>query len=206
LRESSGSISKENDSVEKHKTKSKSLLIVVIGLWVGIFLGVAVIVGLVLSGKISLGGSNEPEYAPLAKLENGSLANDFELENLDGGKTRLSDLRGRVVVVNFWATWCIPCIEEMPMFESYSGRYPQFTLLGIDEQESKEKVNEHIEKMGITYPILLDYNAKVNDSYKVFILPTTFFIDEQGMIRFRHYGIMSQDQFTYYLRTLGVIE
>jgi cytochrome c biogenesis protein CcmG/thiol:disulfide interchange protein DsbE len=206
LRESSGSISKENDSVEKHKTKSKSLLIIVIGLWVGIFLGVAVIVGLVLSGKISLGDSNEPEYAPLAKLENGSLANDFELENLDGGKTRLSDLRGRVVVVNFWATWCIPCIEEMPMFESYSGRYPQFTLLGIDEQESKEKVNEHIEKMGITYPILLDYNAKVNDSYKVFILPTTFFIDEQGMIRFRHYGIMSQDQFTYYLRTLGVIE
>jgi len=191
---------------EKQKSKQKSLLIVVAGLWIGILLGVAVIVGLALTGKISLGGSAEQEFAPLAKLENGSLANDFELERLDGGNLRLSDLRGQVVMVNFWATWCVPCIEEMPMFESYSERYPQFTLLGIAQQESAEQVTPYVERMGITYPVLLDLNAKVTESYKVFMLPTTIFIDGEGMIRYRHYGMMSQDQLLHYLRTLGAIE
>jgi thiol-disulfide isomerase/thioredoxin len=187
-------------------SKSRNLIIIVAGLWIGIFLGVGVIVALVLTGTISLGGSNEIDYAPIAKLESGSLANDFELENLDGGKTRLSDLRGKVVVANFWATWCIPCLEEMPMFQSYSEEYPNIAMLGIDEEEGMDKVSSLISRMGITYPILLDLNAKVGQSYKVYMLPTTIFIDEEGMIRFRHYGTMSQDQFAYYLRTLGAIE
>ncbi len=191
---------------DKKNSKQKNLLIVVAGLWIGILLGVVVIVGLVLTGKISLDGSAEQEYAPLAKLESGSLANDFELETLDGGHLRLSDLRGQVVVVNFWATWCVPCVEEMPMFQSYSERYPQFTLLGIAQQESAEKVTPYVERMGITYPVLLDLNAKVTESYKVFMLPTTIFVDPEGVIRYRHYGIMSQDQFTHYLSTLGAIE
>jgi thiol-disulfide isomerase/thioredoxin len=191
---------------ENKKSGSKNLLIVVIGLWIGIFIGVAVIVVLVINGTISLGGSAEAEYAPLAKLEDGSLANDFELLNLQGGNLRLSDLRGKVVVINFWATWCIPCLEEMPMFVSYSEQYPNFVMLGIDQAEVKDKVTPFVERMGISYPILLDLNAKVSEQYKVILLPTTFFIDEEGMIRFRHYGIMSPDQFTYYLQTLGVIE
>lgn len=186
--------------------KSKNLVIAVVGLWIGIFLGVIILVALVLTGTISLGGSSGPEYAPLAKLENGSLANDFELENLEGEWVRLSDLRGKVVVINFWATWCVPCVEEMPMFEAYSGQYTSFVMIGIDQEEGGDKVRPFIANMGITYPILLDQNAKVSQAYKVFMLPTTFFIDEEGMIRFRHYGIMSQDQFTYYLRTLGAIE
>lgn len=191
---------------DKKSAKPKNLLIVVVGLWIGIFLGVGAVVVLVLTGRISLGGSTAPEYAPLAKLEDGSLANDFELQNLEDGTTRLSDLRGKVVVVNFWATWCIPCIEEMPMFQSYSDQYPQFVMVGIDQEEGLEQVSGFISKMGITYPILLDSNSKVSESYRVLILPTTFFIDEEGMIRFRHFGIMSQDQFVYYLNTLGVIE
>ncbi len=142
----------------------------------------------------------------LPGLEEGSLANDFELESLDGENVRLSDLRGKVVVVNFWATWCIPCLEEMPMFQAYSEEYPQFAMLGIDQAESKSKAEPLISKMGITYPILFDTNAKVSDSFKVFMLPTTLFIDPEGMIRFRHYGVMSQDQFIYYLRTLGAVE
>jgi len=191
---------------DKKKSNQKSLLIVIIGLWIGILLGVVVIVGLVLTGKINLGGSTEQEFAPLAKLEDGSLANDFELDRLDGRRLRLSDLRGQVVVVNFWATWCVPCIEEMPMFQSYSERYPQFTLLGIAQQESAEQVTPYVERMGISYPVLLDLNAKVTESYKVFMLPTTIFVDQEGMIRYRHYGIMSQDQLMHYLRTLGAIE
>ena len=145
------------------KSKQKKLLIAVIGLWIGIFAIVAVIVGLVLTGTISLEGSDQSAYAPLARFEEGSLANDFELKNLKGENVRLSDLRGKVVVVNFWATWCIPCLEEMPMFQAYSEEYPQFVMLGIDQAESKSKAEPLISKMGITYPILLDTNAKVSD-------------------------------------------
>ncbi len=188
------------------KSKSKNLLIVVIGLWIGIFLGVAVIVVLVINGSISLGGNSDQQLPALAKMEDGSPANDFELENLEGGKTRLSDLRGKVVVANYWATWCGPCVDEMPMFETYAGQYPNFVMLGIDEEESMDEVKSFLSEMDITYPILLDKNAKVAEAYKVFMLPSTFFIDEEGIIRYRHYGVMSQEQFTYYLESLGVLE
>lgn len=192
--------------IAKNKNTSKNLLKVVIGLWVAIFIGVAVLVGLVLTGTISLGATAEQDYAPLAKLESGSLANDFQLAALDTETVRLSDLRGKVVVINFWATWCIPCIQEMPMFEAYSNQYPQIVVLGIDQAESRDQVAPFIARMGITYPTLLDINAKVSELYNVFMLPSTFFVDQDGMIRFRHYGIMSQDQFLYYLKTLGAIE
>lgn len=190
---------------EKKKNSSK-LIKIVVGLWVGIFLGAAVLIGLVLTGKISLGVSNVPEFPPLAKIESGSVANDFQLSDLEGNQVQLSEFRGKTVVVNFWATWCIPCIEEMPMFEAYSSQYPDIVFLSIDEEESREQVAPFIERMGLNYPILLDLNAKVAEHYKVSMLPSTFFIDPEGMIRFRHYGIMAQDQLVYYLQTLGAIE
>lgn len=191
---------------DNRKTKSKNLLIVVVSMWLIIFIALGVGVYLVLSGKINLGGDGDFQAAPLAKLENGSLANDFELQDVSGSSIRLSDLRGRVVVINYWATWCVPCVHEMPMFDSYASQYPQFIMLGIDEEESPEKVGPFVEKMGMGYTILLDINGKVAHNYKISMLPTTFFIDEDGMIRFRHIGSMSQEQLAYYLRTLGVIE
>ena len=191
--------------LEKKKT-TKKLLIAVLGLWFAILFGAIIIVVLVLNGYISLGAPELPGAPPLAKLENGSLANDFALENLNAEQVRLSDLRGKVVVVNFWATWCIPCVEEMPSFQEFQNQYPDFVMLGIDQEEGLEQVRAFLEGKGIDYQILLDYNAKVAGSYKVFMLPTTIFIDQEGMIRFRHYGIMTPDQMAYYLRTLGVIQ
>jgi cytochrome c biogenesis protein CcmG/thiol:disulfide interchange protein DsbE len=188
------------------KKPTKKLLIIVLGLWLAIFLGATIIVVLVLNGFISLGAPDLPGAPALAKLENGSLANDFALENLKGEQVRLSDLRGKVVVVDFWATWCVPCVEEMPSFQEFQDQYPDFVMLGIDQNEGADLVRTFLEGKGINYPILLDTNAKVAGSYKVFMLPTTFFIDQEGMIRFRHYGIMTPDQMAYYLRILGVIQ
>jgi cytochrome c biogenesis protein CcmG/thiol:disulfide interchange protein DsbE len=188
------------------KKPNKKLIIAVLGLWFAIFAGAVIIVVLVLNGVISLGAPELPGAPALAKLEDGSLANDFSLENLKGEQVRLSDLRGKVVVVDFWATWCIPCVEEMPYFQQYQKQYPDFVMLGIDQEESISQVSSFLEGKGIDYQILMDYNAKVAGSYKVFMLPTTFFIDKDGMIRFRHYGIMTPDQLGYYLRTLGVIQ
>jgi thiol-disulfide isomerase/thioredoxin len=190
---------------EKNKP-TKKLLTIVLGLWLAILFGAVLIVVLVLNGSISLGAPDLPGAPPLAKLENGSLANDFALENLNAEEVRLSDLRGKVVVVNFWATWCIPCVEEMPSFQVFQDQYPEFVMIGIDEKEGIDLVRDFLEGRGIEYPILMDYNARVAGSYKVFMLPTTFFIDQEGMIRFRHYGTMTPDQMAYYLRTLGVIE
>jgi peroxiredoxin len=188
------------------KKPTKKLLIAVLGLWLAIFLGAVIIVVLVLNGYISLGAPELPGAPVLAKLENGSLANDFALENLKGEQVRLSDLRGKVVVVDFWATWCVPCVEEMPSFQQFQKQYPDFVMLGIDQEESVDQVSSFLNDKGIDYQILMDYNAKVAGSYKVFMLPTTFFIDKDGMIRFRHYGIMTPDQLGYYLHTLGVIQ
>jgi peroxiredoxin len=190
----------------KTKSKSRKLLVVIIGMWLGIFLGVGVIVALVFSGVISLDTAGEVESPVLAKLENDTLATDFDLENIQGEQVRLSDLRGKVVVVNYWATWCGPCVEEMPMFQEYQDKYPGFVMISIDQEEGLPKVRDFIEKIGIRYQILMDYNGKVAQNYKVFMLPTTHFIDENGMIRFRHIGVMTEDQFQYYLRTLGVIQ
>ena len=191
--------------VEK-KGPSKKLLVIVLGLWLAILSGAGIIVVLVLNGYISLGAPDLPGAPALAKLENGSLANDFELDNLEGEKVRLSDLRGKVVVVNFWATWCIPCVEEMPSFQEIQDQFPDFVMIGIDQKEGSDKVKSFLEGKGINYTILLDLNGKVSNSYKVFMLPSTFFVDPEGMIRFRHYGIMTPDQMAYYLRSLGVIQ
>lgn len=190
----------------KSKPKSKTLLIVILGLWLGIFLGVGVVIALVLGGVIGMDASSQLDAPPLAKLENDTLANDFDMENIQGERVRLSDLRGKVVAVNFWATWCGPCIQEMPMFQRYQDNYPNFVMISIDEEEGLPKVSDFIKEIGIRYQILMDYNGKVSEKYKVSMLPTTFFIDENGMIRFRHIGVMTEDQFQYYLRTLGVIQ
>jgi cytochrome c biogenesis protein CcmG/thiol:disulfide interchange protein DsbE len=188
-------------------SSSKKLLTIVIGLWVGVCLGVALIGVLVLTGVIPLLEDSTKQGAPpLAAEESGVPAPDFELPDLDDNLTRLSDYEGKVVVLNFWATWCGPCVREMPMFQEFQDRYPDMVMLGVDEEESPETVGEFLQAMSITYIILLDEKAELARELRVNYLPTTFFVDQQGEIRFRHYGILTEEQFTYYLTELGVIE
>jgi peroxiredoxin len=188
-------------------SSSKKLLTVVIGLWVGVCLGIGVIGVLVVTGVIPLFGDPASGGAPpLAEEESGTTAPDFELPDLEGNTKKLTDYQGKVVVLNFWATWCGPCVREMPMFQEYQDRYPDMALLGVDEEESPETVRDFLQKMGLTYTILLDEKAELGQSLRVNYLPTTFFIDEQGEIRFRHFGILNEDQLTYYLTELGVIQ
>jgi len=187
---------------------SRSLVMVVVGLWVGVLLGAVVIGGLVYAGVIPLPGSSQAQGSgeiPLARLESGTLAPDFTLDNLDSQQVNLSDYRGKVVVFNFWATWCGPCVQEMPMFQEYQDRYPNMVVLGIDQEESVEQVRNFLSTTSFTYTMLLDMDAEVADQYKVMLLPTTIFVDEKGEVRFRHFGVMSEDQFQYYLKTLKVI-
>ena len=188
-------------------SSSKKLLTVVIGLWVGVCLGVGIIAVLVFTGVVPLfGEASKGGAPPLAAEESGMPAPGFELPDLEGNIRRLSDYKGQVVVLNFWATWCGPCVREMPMFQEFQDRYPEMVMLGVDEEESPETVRDFLQKMGLTYTILLDEKAELGRDLRVNYLPTTFFIDKQGDIRFRHYGIVTEEQLTHYLTELGVIQ
>jgi|FLYL01.1.fsa_nt_gi peroxiredoxin len=123
--------------------------------------------------------------------QEGSLAPDFLLESLDGGTLRLSDLRGRPVVLNFWATWCKPCRLEMPrLVEAYERHRDQgLVVVGLNLQEGPAVIRPFAEDYGMDFPIVVDRDGDVGDAYRVGGvgtdrgLPTTFFIDRDGVIR-----------------------
>lgn len=124
---------------------------------------------------------SEQPAAPRA----GYIAPDFTLNTLDGGAITLSDLRGQAVLVNFWASWCPPCRAEMPAIQRVYERYRDqgFTVLAVDLQESDRQVAAFSSSLGLTFPILMDRDGSVFNRYQVKALPSTFFVDRQGVIR-----------------------
>ena len=117
----------------------------------------------------------------------GNPAPDFQLPDINGFNYRLSDFAGRVVVLNFWASWCTPCKVEMPAFQSAAGEYSidEVIILGINVTNQDELVNvlAFLEENGITFPVLLDQAGSTSNLYQVFSMPTTYFIDKEGTIR-----------------------
>jgi len=134
-----------------------------------------------------------------------SLAPDFELETVDGDLVRLSDLRGEVVALNFWATWCAPCRLEMPDLQARADAYgDRLTVLGVNFDETAEEVDAFRQEVGVRFPLLLDPGGEVQRLYRVLGYPTTFFIDSEGVIRIQHLGLMSAEQIDQYLEELGL--
>lgn len=118
------------------------------------------------------------------------LAPAFVLPDLTGKVVRLDDLRGKVVLLNVWATWCQPCVEEMPTLESLSRRMAgrDFVLLAVSQDELPEKVKPWTESHGLTFTVLLDPRGEVGNHYGVTGYPETFVIDRQGNIVHHHVG------------------
>jgi thiol-disulfide isomerase/thioredoxin len=119
----------------------------------------------------------------------------LNLKDMQGSKVKLSDLRGKVVVLNFWATWCGPCDAEMPMLvktaASYAGKNVAFIGASVDEEETQKKIAPYIQKRQITYPIWI---GATDDDMKHLqlgnIVPATLFLDETGVVRARILGQM----------------
>ena len=118
--------------------------------------------------------------------QKGFLAPDFTLETLDGKSVTLSDMRGKVVLLNFWATWCPPCKAEMPAFQQAYADYAEedFIILTVNAtlQDNLSDVDAFRAEYGLSFPIPLDKTGEVNHLYQVRSLPTSFFIDKGGMI------------------------
>lgn len=117
-------------------------------------------------------------------------APDFTLTRFDTGTTTsLADLRGKPLILNFWATWCRPCRAEMPALQATYERYgDDLLIVGVDQGEAGAVVGPFLEEFGITFPVLLDEEMSVGRKYRILGLPTTFFIDSRGVIRQVHAG------------------
>ena len=123
----------------------------------------------------------------------GAKAPDFELKTLTGEKIKLSNLKGKKVMLNFWATWCPPCKAEMPAMEQYSKQMPEDVVILAVNIDPQLDVQGFVDENKITFPILLDTEDQVNETYQVLSIPTTYFIDSKGMIQNKYTGSMELD-------------
>ena len=146
-----------------------------------------ILVGLawtIISPRLTTG---EAEHAKAESPVEGYPAPDFQLQDINGFYYRLSDIKGKVTVLNFWASWCTPCKIEMPAFQSVAEEYSmdEVIILGINvtNQDDINNVLAFLQENGISFPILLDQSGSTSNLYQVFSMPTTYFIDKEGIIR-----------------------
>ena len=116
-------------------------------------------------------------------------APDFTLTALDGSRHTLKSLRGRPVVLNFWATWCGPCRLELPLLARWARAHPDVVTLGIAVDRDRTTVERFFKDRRSPYPILWDH-ARVQEAYEVTTLPTTVVIDKTGVVKGAHTGIL----------------
>ena len=129
-----------------------------------------------------------------ASANPGDEAIDFQLKDVEGNDFLLSDYKGRVVVLNFFATWCQPCIDEAPELESFGAEYEGAELLLIAKGETKKRIEKYIEESNSKLPYLLDTKEEVSKNYSVIGQPETIIIDENGVIVERFSGPTTKKQ------------
>jgi thiol-disulfide isomerase/thioredoxin len=163
---------------------------------------IAAIVAAMLFAGIHAARKNRASGSISGELR-GQVAPDFELQALDGKNVKLSDFRGKAVLLNFWATWCGPCKIEMPWFVELQKEYgPQgFQIIGVAmDDASNDDIAKFARQMGVNYPILLGKEA-VGQSYGgVNVLPTTFFVDRDGKLVAREFGLQSRSVFVDHIK------
>ena len=159
--------------------------------FVAVVVAAMLFVGFHAARQSGNGGSDSLDVA-------GKPAPDFTLESLEGKNIQLSGYRGQAVLLNFWATWCGPCKIEMPWFVELQKEYgPQgLQIVGVAmDDASKDDIAKFVKEMGVNYPILIGKEAVGNQYGGVNVLPTTFFIDRDGKIVAREFGLQSRSLF-----------
>ena len=168
------------------------------------------IIGLVAALAViaSSGGSGSdvpPTPAPVTLADPsliGQPAPNFELEGRRGNLTRLSSYRGRIVLLNFWATWCEPCQRELPTFADFNAEQGSdgAIVLAVNAGETVEQVNDYFDEHHLkNIPVLMDTDLAVYDLYNIQLLPTTYVIDAMGVVRHMHLGELTPEDLSAYL-------
>ncbi len=127
------------------------------------------------------------------------MAPDFALPARDGGEVRLSELKGQVVMINFWATWCGPCRQEMPLLQQIHAKYEPlgFTMLGVNVEPDSAAAQTWLKGMPVSFPILFDRKSQVSSSFGVEAMPSSVLIDREGHVRHVHRGYKPGDEAVY---------
>lgn len=134
----------------------------------------------------------------------GEVAPDFTLANLAGEQVRLSDYKGKGVFINFWATWCDPCKREMPHMEAQYQVMKEegIEILAVNITESNVAVNSFKKRLGLSFPILLDRNRSVSNRYGIIPIPSSFFVNKNGIVVSKVEGEMSEQQIEQQLKLI----
>lgn len=179
--------------------RSKLFLMIVIVL-IAIIIVINILKPSISSGekKVKDLPASESSIKKTNTLDQGVEAPDFELFTLDNKKTKLSDYRGQKIILNFWATWCPPCKAEMPHMEEFHKKNKDknisivsVNLTSIDK--GKSKITSFVKDYGLTFPIMLDESGKIGLEYQAFAIPTSYIIDEKGIITQKIVGPMDEE-------------
>ena len=161
-----------------------------------ILAAIAVLVGLV--GPAPVPASEPAKELELARPGRSQAAEPFEVSTPEGGKLSLADYRGRVVLLNFWATWCEPCKEEMPamerLYQKHRGQGLIVLAVSNDSEGSTQRVARFVKESGFTFPVGLDPRLKVANLYRVRVLPSSLVIDRKGTLSYIALGPRAWDK------------
>lgn len=139
-----------------------------------------------IAGDVTPAGSSPPAAA-------------FSLQSRGGGPVSLASLKGQVVLINFWATWCGPCRKEMPLLELIHEKYASlgFAMVGVNVEEDTRMMNTFLHDVPVKFPILLDPANAVSKLYNVSAMPSTVIVDRRGNVRYVHQGYQPGDEGIY---------
>jgi peroxiredoxin len=186
---------------------NRLLGMVIAGIFIGIGVGIVILasLGLIVSPEILGRGSGL--LPQVVDPQVGKIAPNFNLDNLDGKEIELLNGSQQPTLINFWATWCPPCVAEMATIQQYfidSGR--SFRVLAVNADEPAEDVQRFANEHGLSFDILLDPGGHVQELYRLRGYPTSFILDGDGVIMREHVGLLTESKLRDYLSEAGVAQ
>lgn len=150
------------------------------------------------TGNDSLPAEAAPDTEPVTQEEDKNAAPDFTVTDMDGNSVQLSQFKGQPVVLNFWASWCPPCVREMPAFDRVyqeQGEEVVFMMINMTDgqRETREKAIAFVEEEGFTFPIYFDTEQDAADAYVISSIPRTILIDREGNVTYDRAGVMTEE-------------